>query len=80
MSITQILGITLIIMAFIATVKIFYDLFYYDLKIKYLSNQITKTENKLKSEYNTMASDEVHYLYFKQNWLEIELFKLKNRK
>ena len=66
-------------MAFIATIKIFYDLFYRDLRINYLSNQITKIENKLKNEYNTMPSDEVHYLYFKQNWLEAELFKLKNK-
>jgi hypothetical protein len=67
-------------MAFIATVKIFFDMFYQDFRINYLSNQITKIENKLKNEYNTMTPIEVNKLYIKHNQIKHELFKLKNTK
>ena len=79
MPLIQIIGITLITMAFIATVKIFFDLFKVS-EIKKLELNLSKIENKLKNDYDTMTPIEVNKLYIKHNQIKIELFKLKNTK
>ena len=67
-------------MAFIATVKIFFDLISITLDQEYYTKEINKIDQRLKDDYHMMTSYQVHKLNHKKAKLEAKLINLKQNK
>lgn len=92
MPLTQIIGITLIIMGFLATVKTIHRLISTDRKIKnhknnqriqkrikYCEDRIKEIDDWLKTYYDIAPTDYVIYLNKMRSFWETELFELTNK-